>query len=61
MHASIKSGGDWMVNMEQSDFMTTAEIQIFPQNLRTESSLFCHKKHLAESQHYMVKDLLART
>ena len=50
-----------MVNMEQSDVMTTAESQIFPQHLRTESLLSCHKKHLAESQHYMVKDLLART
>ena len=44
-----------MANMEQSDVMTTAESQIFPQHLRTESLLFCHKKHLTESQHNMVK------
>ena len=48
-----------MVNMEQSDVMTTAESQRFPQHLRTESLLSCRKKHLAESQHNMVKDLPA--
>ena len=57
----IRRGGGWMANMEQSDVMTTAGSQIFPQNLRTEFLLLCHKKHLAESQHNMVKDLPART
>ena len=50
-----------MANMEQSDVITTAGSQIFPQNLRTEFLLLCHKKHLAESQHNMVKDLPDRT